>query len=53
MCVVKNDRSAVLARDPNPEKSLAPSSPRMRCLYCRWSLRTDDAEKCSTMAGHS
>jgi hypothetical protein len=39
--------SVVLDREPDQEKSLDPSGPRIRCPLCGWSPRKDDRWSCT------
>ena len=45
MCALADDpakSSVVLDREPDQEKSLDPSGPRIRCPLCGWSPRKED-----------
>jgi hypothetical protein len=44
MCTVKDDQSVVVDREPDQEKGLDPSGPRIRCLLCEWSPRKESAK---------
>ena len=53
MCALSDaaaQSSVVLDRDPDQEKSLDPSGPRIRCPLCGWSPRKDDLWACD--CGH-
>jgi hypothetical protein len=50
MCALSDDPSVVLDREPDQEKSLDPSGPRIRCPLCDWSPRKEDKWFCS--CGH-
>ena len=50
MCALLDDQSVVLEREPEKEKSLYPSGPRIRCPLCGWSPRENDYWSCS--CGH-
>jgi hypothetical protein len=47
MCVVKDDQSAVLDRQPEQDKSHEPSGPRIRCPLCGWTPGKNDQWACS------
>src|ERR1700757_1287637 len=51
MCAGKDDHSDVVDREPDQEKSLDPSGPRIRCPLCGWSPRKEDHWFCE--CGHS
>jgi hypothetical protein len=54
MCALSDDAaksSVVLDREPDQEKSLDPSGPRIKCPLCGWSPRKDDRWACS--CGHT
>ena len=42
MCFVKDDQSVAVDREPDQEKGLDPSSPRIRCPLCGRTARKDD-----------
>jgi predicted amidophosphoribosyltransferase len=46
MCPLSDDKSP-LVLEPEQEKSLEPSGPRIRCPLCGWSPRKDDRWSCS------
>jgi hypothetical protein len=46
MCTVGDDQSVVVDREPDEEKGLDPSGPRIRCLLFGWSPRKDDVWSC-------
>jgi hypothetical protein len=50
MCAVKDDQSVVIDPEPDQEKGLDPSVPRIRCSLCGWSPRKEDRWSCS--CGH-
>ena len=37
MCAVRDDPSLVVNREPDQDKALDPSGPRIRCPKCGWS----------------
>jgi sodium/hydrogen exchanger family protein len=41
MLTLSDDQSFVLDREPDQEKSLGPSGPRIRCPLCGWSPREE------------